>query len=545
MLRTEFLRLLQPGGLLSENRLAVSLFKSLDSRNFDLKERGADQKEYGWVDIATLSLVDANISQTVDVNDFQDMLFKDVLVKGIKKFPAEDVYYRLAFAEPKSQPVTTVIMGVNGAGKSSFFGALEMIGMGQMNTARLHGMNASQYIKHLFAANNEISIRLNTSSSTIDWRPNEITAFAAPAFFISEWDIRQMEPLEDFGDFIYEQLGLKDFDTLISLLENTRKIIEDNLEAKKRLDSEIDLLSKDINVLYTYFKKVPKKRQGESLTGKEKRVIGKYPGSDTPIDILSSLQTQCIRKEVEKEQNEVYATIDRIGEIEEVRRQLSRLIDILSNHFNSLVSDWTNNYIIPIVKTLLDDYLKDDNVSIEILYMRDRRKIAARLIKEDALSHNSVAAEGVPAQSSVSKTHPRAYFNTFRFKMFAISLKIACACCAKIIHKKNLPIIIDDVFNTSDFNNRQRMGDYINKIYVAYNNKPQLKGYPLQLILFTQDDFIASSVFHGLEETNENVRLLRLHDYNNYSIDRDVVNNKEIDTVFIDVFSVPALHKKS
>lgn len=106
---------------------------------------------------------------------------------------------------------------------------------------------------------------------------------------------------------------------------------------------------------------------------------------------------------------------------------------------------------------------------------------------------------GIKLRVNDETVEPKAYFNTFRLKTFCLAVKVALACCAKEIHKKNFPIVIDDIFDSSDFNHRQNIGDFIQKIVNKHNTvlPPE---YRLQMIFFTQDQLIGEGVYHGIEK---------------------------------------------
>ena len=114
------------------------------------------------------------------------------------------------------------------------------------------------------------------------------------------------------------------------------------------------------------------------------------------------------------------------------------------------------------------------------------------------------------------KTEPRIYLNTFRHKLFCFALKLGLACCSMIIDRIVYPVVVDDVFDASDFRNRNEIYDVITNLFDKYNqikvkhNKEQQRLPDLQLILFTQDEIIAERVFRGLTAKNNRAKLERL-----------------------------------
>jgi tRNA(Ile)-lysidine synthase TilS/MesJ len=110
---------------------------------------------------------------------------------------------------------------------------------------------------------------------------------------------------------------------------------------------------------------------------------------------------------------------------------------------------------------------------------------------------------------------PRLYFNTFRFKLYCVALKLCMAYCAKSLNRCNFPMVIDDVFDSSDFENRYRIRNFIENLVNQHNLLDQAKAYPLQFIFFTQDDLISEGVHRGIRTTmgDENVKYGRIFDY--------------------------------
>lgn len=122
------------------------------------------------------------------------------------------------------------------------------------------------------------------------------------------------------------------------------------------------------------------------------------------------------------------------------------------------------------------------------------------------------------------------YLNTFRIKLFTVAFKFALSCSVKAIYHENWPFVLDDVFDSSDFDNRIKLKDFIKKLVTYYNQTMRdasTQEYPLQLIFFTQDDIIGDSVFHGLKDSKQICRLCRLHQYKAFE-EKDITKNGEM-----------------
>lgn len=95
-------------------------------------------------------------------------------------------------------------------------------------------------------------------------------------------------------------------------------------------------------------------------------------------------------------------------------------------------------------------------------------------------------------------TTPRRYLNTFRFRLYAVLLKIALALYYMKSNNCVAPIIIDDVFNASDFENSVSLSIFVSKIYEVYQEVID-SDKPLQLIILTHDQMMANSFQRGVK----------------------------------------------
>ena len=91
---------------------------------------------------------------------------------------------------------------------------------------------------------------------------------------------------------------------------------------------------------------------------------------------------------------------------------------------------------------------------------------------------------------------PAWYLNSFRFKLYAISLKLALAFRYMKKNKLILPIAIDDVFNANDFENSIHLQQFAHSIYKVYHDKV-CQSIPLQVIMLTHDEIILSAFQKG------------------------------------------------
>ena len=91
---------------------------------------------------------------------------------------------------------------------------------------------------------------------------------------------------------------------------------------------------------------------------------------------------------------------------------------------------------------------------------------------------------------------PAMYLNSFRYRLYCVSLKIAMAFYYMKLNNSLLPIVIDDMFNASDFENTQAIEYFVNKIYETYQTVVGFK-QSLQLIMLTHDEMVLEAFRNG------------------------------------------------
>ncbi len=71
------------------------------------------------------------------------------------------------------------------------------------------------------------------------------------------------------------------------------------------------------------------------------------------------------------------------------------------------------------------------------------------------------------------------YLNTFHFRLFSTMVGISIAVASRKSTKVNLPLVLDDIFYASDFENRTTVEQFLKYIFEAFKKiHPEM---PLQL----------------------------------------------------------------
>lgn len=146
--------------------------------------------------------------------------------------------------------------------------------------------------------------------------------------------------------------------------------------------------------------------------------------------------------------------------------QIRKIEPILQKAVNKRVV----NMFLPIkdaIEEILEDFLTDDNVNIEIS------------CAGDFISIYIITADGV-------HINPAMYFNTFRYKLFSTALSLALVLITRDRVGLNLPIVFDDPFLGFDTTDRDRMVSFARKMAIIIGRyATPIK--PIQVISFTHN----------------------------------------------------------
>lgn len=408
-----------------------------------------------------------------------------VLVKGIRKFgllPDRNLYYGIDLRSNKKcnkdcfkRPISLILLGNNGIGKSSLYTSLEKVGTGSSDLSIQRGFSVDNEMNFLLHSNIEpeqgvikvVTANKHFFGGSLESLKNPIVYKAC---FCSDYDVEVLEKSNDYQTYILRQLGLEP----IVSLENSLYSFKSHLE---------DIQRRDILKMHDMDKNEMQKEY---------------------IHYLSGLVSEFLRV------------------VKEVRNE--HLDQIFPNIKNML-------------EFIVDDYFIKDNSGSEKFIVDNKSgyfDFHIKFIKNDG--HD---------KESVIQMSPRSYLNTFRFKLFVFSLKLTLGLNMKIKNRIDFPYIVDDLFDSSDFNHRVEIGDYIEKVLKKHDsiieneikkikenseldeesrsNRIEFLEKLLmpQIIFFTQDELIGRSLFEGVRK-NQLIRYGRLYNPDDYDPKSDI-----------------------
>lgn len=224
-------------------------------------------------------------------------------------------------------------------------------------------------------------------------------------------------------------------------------------------------------------------------------------------------------KEISEELAQVGLNMDNVEESEETVRirygahheHLKSLIDGIEKELN-----YIREQILSTTESLRDEILSNflmPSEEIKFSLSKEGKLFSTIYFKKDEMENE------IPFE-------PREYLNSFRYKFYCILLKIVAAFTVKKCFNLNFPLIFDDIFYSSDFSNRDKVGDFIASIYEIHNKIFKGVNSPLQIIFYTHDDLILDAAIQGTSDI-ENVIYGRLFSYD--AVEKEDV--KKVDDV--------------
>lgn len=204
-----------------------------------------------------------------------------------------------------------------------------------------------------------------------------------------------------------------------------------------------------------------------------------------------------------KELDDRRQIIDYAQDLERVALQikaLNELAEAIDNGLSTIVSNYCTTYA-----SFIEEALASFSVQGEV-------KETFKLLADGNTLRLVLKLQNSEGEADVS---PRTYFNTFRFKLYALSLQLSLAFAYMKENNVLLPIVIDDVFSASDFENSLKIEQFVYNVYKVYEKMLGFK-QPLQLILLTHDEMIQNSFRRGCKLISHPYICGRLYPYWKY-----------------------------
>ena len=149
--------------------------------------------------------------------------------------------------------------------------------------------------------------------------------------------------------------------------------------------------------------------------------------------------------------------------------------------FRNVLQQKAVNFIRSIVdldlKHLIESNLKEG------IFMSSKEKLDMKIDELD--SHRiQIDVNGIPVHK---------YFNTFRYRLFCLSLQVAINLKMMKAYNFNFPLVFDDVFYANDYKNKRQLGNFFEVLY-AQASSILGADKELQVLFLTHDEQLISTL---------------------------------------------------
>lgn len=329
-------------------------------------------------------------------------------------------------------------------------------------------------------------------------------------------EIKKIEETSDFNNIIVAKDSLfpVKWGEIINNITNLRSLDEpvqegyipngeqDDIEKKKDFNAVITDVISRLHVMYQRIKKA----RDTYLEDKDKKGL-MQSFEDLSVDYKEFWEN---KNKLPIKSRELHSLMiderERIGAIVKLINEINQILGVLFKERKN-------------GEARADEYPESLNKFIERI-LNHYKDVTEEFFVESTSNSFEVKIRVKDKDGNTFETVPRKYLNTFRYRLYAVLLKIALSLYYMKSTHCVAPIIIDDVFNASDFENSISLSAFIYHIIEMYHEV--IGGQkPLQLIILTHDEMIASSFRQGvamksperLKKENANKGLPKQEDY--------------------------------
>ncbi len=387
-------------------------------------------------------------------------------------------------------------------------------------------------IKSLNEATQELNRTFNQLTESLESTINQLLLLRSKvseeiSFIGSDTTFNELSISENkFIAYLGKTLGEDFLVQLSGLNENANYLKDKNKFIFDLIDSHFNFIEKDLATIIDTISLFPTER-AEIISQVERGLLSKTRGQTITEQVI------IITKEIEDLNSQIRdarRSIDtNSAEITRIREQQVFLekIKIEATEYLKVVHAVLNKEVekaFAPIKLIVEEIL-------QLFIDRDRRNVDLEISKEpesfdeetgEALSE-VITAKVIKKGSESPPQSVNKYLNTFHYRLFLTMVGISIAIASRSKTRINLPLVLDDIFYASDFENRSTIEDFLRKVFVAFNMyTPELK---LQLILFTHDQLIFESAIKAVSENSiDNISFAKLFPYNEAKEEENYLN---------------------
>lgn len=382
------------------------------------------------------------------------------------------------------------------------------------NNSKSNKEEITQYVKtriNQISRLNELSRNLNSSANNVEEYFNQLTTRILAIKTKNKQEISKILDKTEFNVLSREANELdkvignnisNDFFGDINKIEENSKFQKDKFGyINFVLERNIDFLNTDFVKNIVIINDYHKKRNGLLLKIesdiKSKSIVTSAEGQ---IAILNS-EINTLKKQIDQFEYELKQKESEIIKAKENLDLYYRIKSEVSEYYKAFHTELAiETYqafepIKDIVKNVLGEYLYEEERPVDIIIESkvDEVDEESSLVISEIITAYIKERDSSNPPISINK-----YFNAFHYRQFCTMVGISIAVASRKNTGINLPLVLDDVFYASDFENRATIERFVKKLFDLFNK--HTVNIPLQLILFTHDQMIFESVIHVLNE---------------------------------------------
>lgn len=292
--------------------------------------------------------------------------------------------------------------------------------------------------------------------------------------------IKQGSPSINFDEELFSD-NWKELSSNLQLVGNAQTSLQ---RVRGRIEGSTGTILTDQEISYSI-------RRIKTLYRKLKEYYNKLNSQEEIQSPDYILKLFVIVKELEKEYQEKDKQRD-VTDLEAEMKLQTQNIEILQELYQTIKNGLSNKIVEykknfgQFIEETMKSFSTTNEINENFNLVCEESSINLKLILDDPNNETKVIVS------------PRTYFNTFRFKLYVISLRLSLAFTFMMENNILIPIVIDDVFSASDFENGLKIEQFVYNIYKIYNQKLNFS-VPLQLILLTHDEMILNSFRRGIK----------------------------------------------
>lgn len=306
------------------------------------------------------------------------------------------------------------------------------------------------------------------------------------------------------GDFINKSRSFENNQNfIVNKLSFVSELISENLtflktDLKVFINSIKPFIEQRESLLKNAESRIINNTQKQTLVEQLVRIKQEISAAEkTIIDSEGRIKTN--NKEIEKLQ-------DHLALYETIKQETSEFQNILSIK----LSDEVNKAFAPIklvVEEILEYYFNEiDDRQVRIVLKKEPDKIDE---ETGQVLSEIIVAYAVLNDEDKGTLPIKKYLNTFHYRLFSTMVGIGVAIASRLNTGINLPLVLDDIFYASDFQNRATVENFIKELFNIFKRYTPDK--ELQLILFTHDELIFESIIKTcIENKIENIKFNKL-----------------------------------